>query len=113
MSYEGYEQHICAAGHRFNIDCVSQFDDEDNPPCDWCNEESVFCNPVDQTNCESFGEIQADDWLKLRLTPQVIEECNLGHEHLTKPATYRIPSKEELKSMRKFFDENGELQLCE
>lgn len=72
---------------------------------------SVWYNLVDDTNGEASGEIPEDEWAKLQLTEKVVEKCNLGHDHVTHEATYRIPTKEELKSMRHYYDFEEE-KMC-
>ena len=89
MSYEGYEQHICAKGHRFDTDCGHMFDHREDK-CH-CGAKSVFCNSVDDTNCISFGIIPESEWEKLQLTPAKQQTCNLGHVHVVEEATYRVP----------------------
>lgn len=104
MSYEGFEQHICANGHHFNTGPTYSFDDDDKPICLICNAKSIFCNCVDDTNCENLGVILEKDWKKLLLTPEESKICNLGHLHVVKEATYRVPSKEELEKLRSYHD---------
>ena len=114
MSYEGYEQHLCKKGHLFSQDAmyfVGQ--EEDGPVCHHCNEPSVFFNSVDDTNGEEWGLITEDGWKMLLLTPEVRKVCNLGHEHVIKHATYRMPRNEELKSLRHYYDSDAdEFRLC-
>lgn len=97
MSYEGYEQHICQNGHRFNTQC-SYMLDEDKTMCPICEAPSVWCNGVDDTNCDEYGVIR--DWSSLLLTEIESEVCNLGHTHVTEHATYKVPSKEEAEALR-------------
>ena len=70
MSYEGYEQHICVAGHRFNTN--GPWDDPE-PTCrattitpdgavHVCGEPSAFFNCVDETNCDGVGLILEESW---------------------------------------------------
>lgn len=54
MSYEGYEQHICENGHRFDI-----YNDE-SPKCYHCGAASVWYNSVDDTNCAQEGYIPSE-----------------------------------------------------
>lgn len=100
MSYEGREQHICKAGHRFDTGCRYE---DDLPPCPICQEPSVWYNAVDDTNCDSDGVIL--DWSSLLLTPAVVETCSLGHQHITKEATYRVPTEAELLQLRHYWNE--------
>lgn len=103
MSYEGYLQYVCHNGHRYDADCY------DDGVCPFCKEDFVFSNQVNETNFESFGVIPPEEWEKLQLTPQVKEVCNLGHEHTTKHATYRVPTQKEHEAMRRFLDVDGKL----
>lgn len=103
MSYEGYEQHICKNGHRFDIS--SQFDYWESPSvpsCYHCYKNSVWCNSVDDTNGENTGKIL--DFSSFLIDAEIVETCNLGHRHLTRPATYRIPSEEETSALRMYWD---------
>jgi hypothetical protein len=100
MGYSGWEQHICENGHQFNSEPSGYFDD--TPVCIICGGKSVFCNPVDNTNGESYGNIHADGWKSLMISPAVKKACNLGFEHIVEPAKYRVPTKEEAQALRKF-----------
>jgi hypothetical protein len=105
MSYEGYEQHICEHGHRFDVSCqYVPEQDGDEVTCD-CEAKSVFYNEVDTTNCDEYGVIPNKVWdEKFLLSKEKAEVCNLGHTHIVEWATYRIPTKEELKSARDWWD---------
>lgn len=106
MSYEGYEQHICANGHWFETEpsCYFSDDDDDAPKCHICLAKSVFYNCVDDTNGESFGVILPEAMKLLELTPMVVETCNLGHKHITKKPTYRIPTTKEKVEIQSYYD---------
>ena len=101
MSYEGYEQHICTNGHRFEVDA---YDFEDDEPKCWCQADSVFCNCVDDTNAENYGVILPEAWGTLELTPEAVQTCNLGYQHITEQATYRVPTKDELLGLRSYWN---------
>ncbi len=81
MSYEGYVQMLCAAGH-LRLRDVYETDPE---RCD-CGQPFVFTHDVDETNCEprplTFTVAQ----------PAEFEYCNLGHRHCVREATYVIPA---------------------
>lgn len=82
MSYEGYEQHLCTNGHRF--DAGEHWDGEPRI-CDDCGAGSAFCNDVDETNCDGVGVIPNwDAWLIDAGPPEV----------------YRIPTEEEHRAAR-------------
>lgn len=98
MSYEGYEQHVCQNGHRFDTWCSFMFDDDEHEKCPDCGANSVYINAVDDTNCDQCGHIE--DWSSLLLTATEVQVCNLGHTHVTKNATYKVPSDEEAAALR-------------
>lgn len=111
MSYEGIEQRLCANGHLWECDSyVSvQF-------CSICNQESIWCNEIDQTNGGTQGEIDMDELL---IKPAVFDTCNLGHQHEIAPPIYRIPTKEETEALREYHCvdcgnkmETNEFDLC-
>lgn len=112
MSYEGHEQHICKAGHRFDTDCY----DEDRV-CH-CGEPSVWHNSVDDTNCNDDGEII--DWSSLLLekkdaTVRLVDEKGYWLDPQSSPQwsedTYRIPTEAELKRLRTYYDWKSKLHL--
>jgi hypothetical protein len=90
MSYEGYDVHLCALGHMFRSD-----DAWDKPKCPWCQEDGVYRIMVDETNGADpeTGLCPGED----RVNALEVEEaeqtavCNMGHQHITLPARYRIP----------------------
>lgn len=104
MSYEGFEQHICANGHYFT--CEESFGGyfgEDGSSCPVCKASSAWCNGVDQTNGSSEGEIKYDDLIKnFQIKEEVVETCNLGHKHLKEPILFRIPTREEAEPFRRY-----------
>lgn len=55
MSYEGYEQHICANGHLFYNYDIYYF--EGPTIVCHCGADSVWQNSVDDTNCDENGYI--------------------------------------------------------
>jgi hypothetical protein len=102
MSYEGYEQHICEAGHLFSTDASYMMYNTEDEICP-CGMKSVFCNSVDQTNCEEYGTIR--NWDSLLLAPTKTETCNTcNHTKLVEEARYRIPTTEELAELREYWD---------
>lgn len=98
MSYEGYTQNICESGHRF--DCGDLLHLRKEPLCPHCKRRICWSNAVDQTNGEDVGLILEEDWVKFLHTPEEIQVCNLGHSHITKPATYLVPTPEEEQLLR-------------
>ena len=107
MSYEGYEQHICEGGHKFTLDSYYAYD---TSPClcPHCGAKSVWYNAVDDTNCDAYGVIPEESWKPFLLTEEVVETCNFGHKHVTKHATWRVPTKEETELLRHYKDEETE-----
>jgi len=98
MSYEGFEQHVCKNGHRYDIP-VMYYGDSDN--CHVCGAESAWFNGVDDTNGESYGKVPDDVWIQqFILTEEEWGTCNMGHRHMAKAATFRIPSVHEHATSR-------------
>ena len=108
MSYEGSLQKLCAKGHRFDSDAYSS-----EPTCYACQGVSVWANGVDETNCESWGEIPDHIWeSELRLTEATSATYNLGHVHITEEATYRQPTEDELVRFRHWRPNQESLEPC-
>lgn len=105
MSYEGYEQHICKNGHYYVSEPSGYY--SDTPACPYCDAESAFCNSVDQTNGPSQGKLNyPEDFMHLLLAPAVADTCeHCGHTKLISETVYRIPTSEEMKPYRHYFDE--------
>lgn len=98
MSYEGYWQCICQNGHYYT-DGADAYNEEE--PCGICKTPSAWRNQVDETNCDSWGEIPFDLLKKnFLISEEVIETCNLGHRHITKHAIFRIPVENEADPLR-------------
>lgn len=100
MSYEGYAQHICENGHRYDRDV---YDHEET--CLHCGAKSVFYNGVDETNCDQYGMIPSDQWEKFKITEEKTETCNLGHVHVTALPTYRVPTNDEQIGLRAYWSD--------
>jgi len=93
MSYEGYDQHLCASGHYFTVDAMEHYGLMDKAKCPTCGAESAWSMAVDQTNDEGFPygnfvQIKGDKH-------ETCEHCN--HTKVVSEATYRIPTKEEIE----------------
>lgn len=101
MSYDGYTQNFCVNGHFWE---EPVFGYSSKQTCPECNQPKALSNSVDDTNGERFGEIPPDQLEELMLTKATYEVCNLGHRHQTSPPVFRLPSQEELKSLRCYFD---------
>lgn len=95
MSYEGYTQNLCQHGHYFEE--PENYGSGEPELCDICKGPPVWTNPVDDTNCDSYGEIQMSEFL---LKPAVLKECDLKHLHEVEPSIYRIPTARETKAAR-------------
>jgi hypothetical protein len=101
MSYEGYDQILCANGHFTTRDA---YDDREDT-CSFCGAEFVWRNDVDQTNCEEFGVI---DMSKLLIAETKFDKCNkCGHCSVTEPSRYRIPGKHETQYLREYYHETS------
>lgn len=83
MSYEGYEQRLCANGHLSHVDAF----DNDAGPCR-CSAPIAWWNDVDQTNGDG-----ADCVVELEeSTPAIYESCpTCHHSKEIAEATYKIP----------------------
>jgi len=102
MSYEGHHQFLCANGHLWSA--PENYGTEEYEPCPYCKAEIAFDNPVDDTNGDEYGVIPPEEWEKLLVSKAVYETCNLGHQHCTMEAVYRIPTNEEAQTLRHFWD---------
>lgn len=100
MGYRGYSQNFCETGHFFESD----EDPWDDPPSCPCGASIAISNKVHDTNCDAVNVIPPDVLKTLLVIPEKSETCNLGHEHVTGTAVYRIPSKEELRLLQHYWD---------
>lgn len=106
MSYEGYVQCICSAGHFFS---ASAYDEK--LICS-CGKEAAWHNNVDDTNCDEYGVIPVSVIeVRLLLSKAKVETCNLGHKHVMEPAIYRVPTLEETEDWRCVRKSNGYQKL--
>lgn len=96
MSCEGRLQILCKNGHYFIEEDNDGYSDQ-TEICPDCGEPIEWTNCVDDTNCEAYGYIDMKQFL---VEPEVIEICELGHEHLTKRARFRIPSDQEMEQLQ-------------
>lgn len=96
MSYEGHVQAICANGHYYEYDAL-----DDDRACGMCQAPVSWQNHVDDTNCESYGEIPFEALEKLLLvSPEETAVCNMGHLHVTKAAVWKVPTNQETDPLR-------------
>lgn len=96
MSWEGYYQLICNAGHSYSCDDVYSLDIPEMI-CPFCKSKPKWYNVVDQTN-GSFaedGKTRIDNYVKLKIkavaTTKKCECCQ--HVKVIEPETYSIPRK--------------------
>lgn len=110
MSYEGSEQHICMNGHYYTCNASGYYND--TPDCPICKSVSVWCNSIDETNCDGLGYIPEDTLKeKFLISAAEYKTCDLGHPHQTKEAIYRIPTQAETKPLRTWRDSDIEGSL--
>jgi hypothetical protein len=103
MSFEGFYQLICEEGHRTGCDCY-----ELCLACHICGKAVIFQNLVDQTNGNEVGYITEEGFKTLIKKEAVTETCShCGHTKQEEPELYRIPTKEELESLRTINYGNG------
>lgn len=106
MSWEGYEQQLCANGHAFDgdRDTSSMYDTEEpeRSKCH-CGAKIVWWNMVNLTNGsfnhDSDGNEtteRIDGYVELEeMSPSKLCQCSgCGNQHFSKEATYKLPSKE-------------------
>jgi hypothetical protein len=106
MSYEGYEQLLCANGHYSENHNIYNYDDQFANKCgvEGCEADIIWENDVNTTN-GSFDfdideggnetSIRIDGYVELELLTEaqmcVCKCCNNQHEKTT--ATYKLPEK--------------------
>lgn len=103
MSYEGYEQCICTNGHRYDrADSYHARDSGQNlKACPYCGGQAAIVNPVDETNCNSFGIVPDAAWETLKIADAVTHTCpTCTHTKVVEEQKYRIPNCKELEAMR-------------
>lgn len=105
MSYEGYVQNLCKNGHHWEAEGGSY---ADPTVCPECTQPPEWVNPVNDTNCDSIGEIDMNQFLYKEAE---YKKCDMGHLHQISPAVYRIPSLDETKKARCWRPEYGDSPL--
>lgn len=83
MSFEGYEQRLCANGHYESFDVYAFMSSDDL--CE-CRAPFVWFNIVDQTNGPDEGRIE----LEVATPPRYETSC--GSQAMTARVTYKIPT---------------------
>lgn len=94
MSFEGYDQLLCANGHLRVYDCYEQVE-LNNPEfiCS-CGAQYVFWHLVDQTNGIDPENIEGTQGYPFEIDkPSIQICCNLGHKHEVTEQTYKIPNR--------------------
>lgn len=96
MSYEGHVQALCKEGHLNEYDC--RYNDVNHDLDCFCGAQIIWENNVDDTNCESYGEI---DMGQFKIKDAVIDECpTCHHQKIIADEVYRIPTEEERQKAR-------------
>ena len=107
MSFEGYYQFFCEHGHCYSGPAGMYYDDEDRS-CPDCGTEPVIQNLVDDTNCNSYGIIPDFVLDTLLMRPARSETCpTCSHCREVSPAVYRVPTPEELVTLRHYRDQES------
>jgi len=89
MSYEGREIHICEKGHLVFVECEYGLDLPG--PCHRCGAKTLWWRPIDDTNCEAFGDFPIG-FFKVK-TGEVTETCpTCDHTKVLYETTYEIPT---------------------
>lgn len=109
MSYEGFEQRLCANGHFTRIEAYEfLYEDYEDQKCSLCDAPFVWRNSVNQTNCCGYHSDHSAcpdydgtcegvgvGYVKLEVKEEAVyEECPHCHaQKLIKERTYKIPGK--------------------
>lgn len=104
MSYEGCEQFICHAGHFYEVDAeIIMHGVEDGvdwqkaTSCPECQGHPVWQNSVNDTNCDAVGVIPREELEKWIVDPV--------------KKIYRVPSDEETRDARHYWDGHRHVPL--
>ena len=92
MSYEGFEQALCAKGHYHHYDCYSTTPKK----CQikGCSEKIVWRNMVNLTNGSYEGNKRIDGFVTLKENGNNKCKCKCcGNVHNKVTSTYKIPKK--------------------
>lgn len=106
MSYEGYEQYLCADGHYWTGDCWSAWDAE-KPSCPYCKKPATFSNSVDQTNGPDVGRAVIEE-----VSPAKTCQCKCGNRHETEPARYKVKTDDSGRPVRVSDEEYDDFAFC-
>lgn len=103
MSYEGYVQYLCRNGHYFHLGY--DYGEGPEPTCPHCKAPVAMENSVDTTNCDDYGIITPEVLESLVVTKAKVEVCpTCKHEKQIEPEVHRIPTEEERKKLRSYWD---------
>lgn len=91
MSFEGYLQCICENGHYYESVVISRMEAPES--CDECQAGAAWMNIVDDTNCNTYGEIPMELLEKHFLKSPGSEK---------EEPIFRIPTNEETDSLRHY-----------
>lgn len=91
MSYEGYNQLLCAEGHYWEADCYADYYDELH--CPDCGNPPVWQNGVDTTNELGDGEENYPTRIRLELlSEEVTRTCPCcSNVSVVSPRRYKRP----------------------
>lgn len=100
MSYEGYDQYLCANGHLRTFDAFELMEYDENGPftnepkkCS-CGAPFVFHHGVNETNGQIEGCPETFSYPFEVATPDEYSTCECcGMKRLVKEVTYKIPTK--------------------
>lgn len=99
MSFEGYYQILCGNGHLSDDDVYDYRQEEGHWKCPACGEREAWRNLVDVTNGSYYENERVDGFVELEVDHEpVYHTCDMGHQHLVSPVTYKIPSKPGIES---------------
>ena len=97
MSYEGYEQLLCAQGHAWNEGTWTRNSYDNSFKCTICKSPAVWVNSVDETNgCDKFDP-HTEDCMCGHVILEVLEEAKFcacekcGNRHVIEAERYKIP----------------------
>ena len=107
MSFEGFYQVICAAGH-YHEESLWDFDSRvyscgDLVDGKQCDAPAKWSNLVDETNCEREGYVEV-----CRVTQRVTKRCDMGHDHVVTHETYVHLSKGPLGALAELANDEEE-----
>lgn len=76
--------------------------------CD-CGAEWAWLNAVDDTNGDSYGIILDSSFDSWKIQEEKVCVCTCcGNSHIAEGAKYLIPTKQETKAARCYYDESGQ-----